>query len=140
MTAVNSLIALVVCSVVGAFTGLVLGGLVGHLSLAIIAGLLATIIAGILRNIKLSQLTVIYDALTIERGIPLRLIIYSAIATLVGGIAAVGVTNMSGTQLVDSARSTVWALRGNPDADANVPRRAAGPLVDIRSRRFIVSM
>jgi hypothetical protein len=57
---------------------------------------LATIIAGILRNIKLSQLTVVYDALAIEREIPLRLIIYSAIATFVGGIAAVGVTNMSG--------------------------------------------
>ena len=96
MTAVNSLIALVVCSVVGAFTGLVLGGLVGDLSLAMITGLLATIIAGILRNIKLSQLMVIYDALAIERGIPLRRIIYSAIATLVGGIAAVGVTTMSG--------------------------------------------
>ena len=96
MTAVNSLIALVVCSVVGAFTGLMLGGLVGDLFLAMIAGLLATIIAGILRNYKLSQLTVIYDALAIERGIPLRLIIYSAIATLVGGIAAVGVTTMSG--------------------------------------------
>ena len=96
MTAVNSLIALVVCSVVGAFMGLVLGGLVGDLSLAMITGLLATIIAGILRNIKLSQLTVIYDALTVERGIPLRLIIYSAIATLVGGIAAVGITKMSG--------------------------------------------
>jgi len=73
-----------------------LGGLVGDLFLAMIAGLLATIIAGILRNYKLSQLTVIYDALAIERGIPLRLIIYSAIATLVGGIAAVGVTTMSG--------------------------------------------
>jgi hypothetical protein len=96
MTAVNSLIALVVCSVVGAFTGLMLGGLVGDLFLAMIAGLLATIIAGILRNYKLSQLTVIYDALAIEGGIPLRLIIYSAIATLVGGIAAVGVTTMSG--------------------------------------------
>ncbi len=96
MAAVNSLIALVVCSVVGAFTGLMLGGLVGDLFLAMIAGLLATIIAGILRNYKLSQLTVIYDALAIERGIPLRLIIYSAIATLVGGIAAVGVTTMSG--------------------------------------------
>ena len=96
MAAVNSLIALVVCSVVGAFTGLVLGGLVGDLFLAMIAGLVATIIAGILRNYKLSQLTVIYDALAIERGIPLRLIIYSAIATLVGGIAAVGVTTMSG--------------------------------------------
>jgi hypothetical protein len=96
MAAVNSLIALVVCSVVGAFTGLVLGGLVGDLFLAMIAGLLATIIAGILRNAKFSQLMVIYDALAIERGIPLRLIIYSAIATLVGGIAAVGVTTMSG--------------------------------------------
>ena len=96
MAAANSLIALVVCSVVGAFTGLVLGGLVGGLFLAMIAGLLATIIAGILRNYKLSQLTVIYEALAIERGIPLRLIIYSAIATLVGGIAAVGVTTTSG--------------------------------------------
>src|SRR5262245_45910768 len=96
MAAVNSLIALVVCSVVGAFTGLVLGGLVGDLFVAMIAGLLATIIAGILRNTQLSQLMVIYDALAIERGIPLRRIIYSAIATLVGGIAAVGVTTMSG--------------------------------------------
>ena len=40
MAAVNSLIALVVCSVVGAFTGLVLGGLVGDLFLAMIAGTL----------------------------------------------------------------------------------------------------
>src|SRR5215470_14506258 len=96
MAAVNSLIALVVCSVVGAFTGLVLGGLVSDLSLAIISGLLATIVAGIVRNIKIPQLMVIYDALAIDRGIPLRLIIYSAIASLVGGIAAMGVATMSG--------------------------------------------
>jgi hypothetical protein len=96
MAAVNSLIALVVCSVVGAFTGLVLGGLVSDLSLAMIAGLLATIVAGIVRNIKIPQLMVIYDALAIDQGIPLRLIIYSAIASLVGGIAAMGVATTSG--------------------------------------------
>lgn len=95
MAAVNSLIALIVCSVVGAFTGLVLGGLVGDLYLAMIAGLLATIVAGIVRNIKIPQLMVIYDALAIEQGIPLRLIIYSAIASLVGSVAAVGVATIS---------------------------------------------
>jgi len=96
MAAVNSLIALFVCSVVGAFTGLVLGGLVGDLYLAIIAGLLATIVAGIVRNIKIPQLMFIYDALAIGQGIPLRLIIYSAIASVVGGIAAVEVATRIG--------------------------------------------
>lgn len=96
MAAVNSLIALIVCTAVGAFTGLVLGGLIGELYLALIAGLLATIVAGVVRNIKIPQLLVIYQTLAIERGIPLRLIIYSAVASVVGSVAALGVASMSG--------------------------------------------
>jgi hypothetical protein len=95
MVVVNSLIALILCSVVGAFTGLLLGGLVGDLYLAMIAGLLATIVAGIVRNIKIPQLMVIYQTLAIEHGIPLRLIIYSAFASLVGSVAAVGFATIS---------------------------------------------
>ena len=91
MSPVNLLIGLILCSVVGAFTGLVLGDLVGDLYLAIIAGILATVIAIAARNIRIPQLVVIYSALAIERPIPLRLIIYSVIASLIAGAAAVGV-------------------------------------------------
>jgi len=91
MTAVNFLILLILCSVVGAFTGLVLGDAVGNLYLAMIAGLLATIIAVAARNIKIPQLVVIYSALAIERPIPLSLIIYSVVTSLIGGAAAFGI-------------------------------------------------
>jgi hypothetical protein len=95
MIAVNLLIVLTLCSVVGAFTGLVLGGLVGDLYLAIIAGVLATAVAVAARNIRIPQLVVIYSTLAIERRIPLRVIICSAIASLAGSAAAVQVATMT---------------------------------------------
>ena len=95
MIAVNLLIVLSLCSVVGAFTGLMLGGLVGDLYLAIIAGVLATAVAVAARNIRIPQLVVIYSTLAIERRIPLRVIICSAIASLVGSAAAVQVATMT---------------------------------------------
>lgn len=93
MTAVNFLIVLVLCSVIGAFTGLMLGDAVGNLSLAIIAGFIATVVAVAARNIKIPQLVVIYSALAIERPIPLRLAIYSVITSLIGGAAAIGIAS-----------------------------------------------
>jgi hypothetical protein len=95
MVAVNLLIVLSLCSVVGAFTGLLLGGLVGDLYLAIIAGVLATAVAVAVRNIRIPQLVVVYSTLAIERPIPLRVIICSAIASLVGSAAAVQVATMT---------------------------------------------
>lgn len=93
MTAVNFFIVLVLCSVIGAFTGLMLGDAVGNLSLAIIAGFIATVVAVAARNIKIPQLVVIYSALAIERPIPLRLAIYSVITSLIGGAAAIGIAS-----------------------------------------------
>lgn len=95
MSTVNLLIGLILCSVVGAFTGLVLGDLVGDLYLAIIAGFLATVVVVAARNIKIPQLVVIFSALAIERPIPLRLIIYSIVTSVVAGAAALGVATVT---------------------------------------------
>jgi hypothetical protein len=102
MSTVNLLIGLILCSVVGAFTGLVLGDLVGDLYLAIIAGFLATVVVVAARNIKIPQLVVIFSALAIERPIPLRLIIYSIVTSLAAGAAALGVATV--TDLTSSVK------------------------------------
>jgi hypothetical protein len=102
MSTVNLLIGLILCSVVGAFTGLVLGDLVGDLYLAIIAGFLATVVVVAARNIKIPQLVVIFSALAIERPIPLRLIIYSIVTSVVAGAAALGVATV--TDLTSSVK------------------------------------
>ncbi len=95
MSPVNLLIALILCIIVGAFTGLVLGDLVGDLYLATIAGILATVVAVAARNFRIPLLVVIYSALAIERPIPLRLIINSIVASLIAGAAAVGVATVT---------------------------------------------
>jgi F0F1-type ATP synthase assembly protein I len=89
MTFVNLLIALILCTVVGAFTGWMLGGLVGDPYLAIIAGLLATIFVGNAHNLRIPQLAMIFSAVDINHKIPLRAIISSALASLAGSAAAV---------------------------------------------------
>ena len=113
MTSVNLLIVLVVGALVGTFTGLALGGVVDNLYLAMIAGILATIIAGIVRNtimthvgpepelegmpqLGMPQLMIIYSAVAIDRRIPLRVIAYSALASLAGSTSAVQVATQSG--------------------------------------------
>ena len=113
MPSVNLLIVLIVGSVVGAFTGLAIGALVPDLYLAMIAGVLATIVAGIVRNtimtrvgqepeleglpqLAMPQLMIIYSAVAIDRRIPLRVIAYSALASLAGSTSAVQVATQSG--------------------------------------------
>ncbi len=93
MTVRNLLIVLILCAVVGAFTGLVLGDVVGDLYLGIIAGLLATVVAAAARNLKIPQLAVIYSALAIEHLISVRAIIYSVLASIIAGAAAVGIAS-----------------------------------------------
>jgi hypothetical protein len=93
MTVRNLLIVLILCAVVGAFTGLVLGDVVGDLYLGIMAGLLATVVAAAARNLKIPQLAVIYSALAIEHLISVRVIIYSVVASIIAGAAAVGVAS-----------------------------------------------
>ena len=93
MTVRNLLIVLILCAVVGAFTGLVLGDVVGDLYLGIIAGLLATVVAAAARNLKIPQLAVIYSALAIEHLISVRAIIYSIVASIIAGAAAVGIAS-----------------------------------------------
>ena len=93
MTVRNLLIVLILCSVVGAFTGLMLGNVVGNLYLGIIAALLATAIAAAARNLKIPQLVAIYSALAIEHSIHVRVIIYSVVASIIAGAAAVGVAS-----------------------------------------------
>ena len=107
MTSVNLLIVMIVGALVGTFTGLVLGGVVDNLYLAMIAGILATIIAGIVRNTIMTRVTPepelegmplerMPQAVAIDRRIPLRMIAYSALASLAGSTSAVLVATQSG--------------------------------------------
>jgi len=70
-----------------------LGDMVGDLYLGIIAALLATATAAAARNLKIPQLVAIYSALAIEHSIHARVIIYSVVASLIAGAAAVGVAS-----------------------------------------------
>ena len=98
---------MIVGALVGTFTGLVLGGVVDNLYLAMIAGILATIIAGIVRNTIMTRVTPepelegmplerMPQAVAIDRRIPLRMIAYSALASLAGSTSAVLVATQSG--------------------------------------------
>ena len=107
MTSINLIIVLLVGTGVGALTGLAIGGLVDQLYLAITAGFLATIIAGIVRNTIMMRvgpepelegmpLERMPQAVAIDRRIPLRMIAYSALASLAGSTSAVLVATQSG--------------------------------------------
>ena len=109
MTSVNLLIVLIVGALVGTFTGLLLGGVVDNLYLAMIAGILATIVAGIVRNTIMTRVSpeLELEGMPLERlpqaqllsiysAIPLRMIAYSALASLAGSTSAVLVATQSG--------------------------------------------
>jgi hypothetical protein len=107
MTSINLIIVLIVGTVVGALTGLAIGGLVDQLYLAMIAGFLATIIAGIVHNTIMTRvgpeaelegmpLERMPPSVTIDRRIPLRMIAYSALASLAGSTSAVLVAIRAG--------------------------------------------
>ena len=106
MTSVNLLIVLIVGALVA---GLVLGGVVDNLYLAMIAGILATIVAGIVRNTIMTRVSpeLELEGMPLERlpqaqllsiysAIPLRMIAYSALASLAGSTSAVLVATQSG--------------------------------------------
>jgi hypothetical protein len=107
MVTVGLLIVITICGAIGAFTGLVLGGLFADIYLAIIAGFLAMIVTFAIRNIKIPQLVVIYSSLSVQRGVPWRVIICSIIASLIGSIAAVQVATM--TDMTSSVAVGAWA-------------------------------
>jgi hypothetical protein len=107
MTSIDLIIVLIVGAVVGALTGLAIGGLVDQLYLAMIAGFLATIIAAIVHNTIMTRvgpeaelegmpLERMPQSVTIDRRIPLRMIAYSALASLAGSTSAVLVATQSG--------------------------------------------
>jgi CRP-like cAMP-binding protein len=109
MTSIDLIIVLIVGAVVGALTGLAIGGLVDQLYLAMIAGFLATIIAGIVHNTIMTRVGPEPELegmplervpqpqlITIHSGIPLRVIAYSAFASLAGSTSAVLVATQSG--------------------------------------------
>jgi hypothetical protein len=80
------LVVLVVSTGIGAMTGLALGGRMAPALLAIIAGFLGTVVAGIVRNTLLVRawgIAGIEDA-----GTPVTVVIYAAVASLAGSLAA----------------------------------------------------
>jgi len=87
---------------------LMIGDLVGDLYIAIIAGLLATVIAVVARNVRIPQLVVIYSALGLEQPLPMRVILYSIITSIIGGAAAIGAASMAGW----TTSVTIGALGG----------------------------
>ena len=92
MTSASLLIVLVVGTVVGALTGLVLAGVVDGLLLTFIAGLLGTIIAAVARNMIMARGP---GAGPDDSKTPVLVIIYSAIASLAGSSAAIEVARLS---------------------------------------------
>jgi hypothetical protein len=110
MTSVSLIVVLVVGSLVGALTGLALDQQVDELYLAMIAGFSATIIAGIVHNTIMIRVAPELElagmplemprGVTIDRKIPLRMIAYSALASLAGSTSAVMVANQAGAPSV----------------------------------------
>jgi CRP-like cAMP-binding protein len=106
MTSVSLIVVLVVGALVGALTGLAIGQLVDDLYLATISGFLATIIAGIVHNTIITHVGPELElagmplemprSVTIDRKIPLRMIAYSALASLAGSTSAVMVASQGG--------------------------------------------
>jgi len=93
MTTANLLVVIVVGTAVGALAGWALGSMFAHsLYLGIVAGFLAAIIAGVVRNIIAARVTGVGPDTS---RIPTLVFLYSAIASLAGGAAAVEVARAS---------------------------------------------
>jgi hypothetical protein len=94
MTSANLLVVLIVGTIVGALTGLVIGVGSSALYLAFAAGFLATVIAGIARNMILGSAGVRTPALVI---------VYSAVASLAASALAMEIARLSALET-----SPVW--------------------------------
>src|SRR5262245_3049612 len=170
MTSIDLIIVLIVGAVVGALTGLAIGGLVDQLYLAMIAGFLTTIIAGIVHNTITTRLGPEAElegmplermpkSVTIDRSIPLRMIAYSAVASLSGSTSAVLVATQSGVTssvligtlaglfsgilmaillLAYEVPGPKWSLRV-PEAERELLRSVFTGLDDVQIARLLVA-
>ncbi|MGH6735746.1 MAG: hypothetical protein ACRECX_06655 [Methyloceanibacter sp.] len=106
MTSASLLIVFLVGTVVGALTGLVLGGSIGTVYLAILAGFLGSIAALFVRNTIIARGAGIGPD---DSRTPILVIIYAAVASLAGSLAAKEVLDLSE---ISSAPVGLGALAG----------------------------
>ena len=99
MTSASLLIVLIVGTVVGALTGLIVGGSLEALYLAILAGFLGTTIGAVVRNLIISRGAGMGPD---ESRTPVLVIVYAAVASLAGSSAAIEVARLS------EVSSPVW--------------------------------
>jgi len=92
MTSASLLIVLIVGTVVGALTGLIVGGSLEALYLAILAGFLGTTIGAVVRNLIISRGAGMGPD---ESRTPVLVIVYAAVASLAGSSAAIEVARLS---------------------------------------------
>jgi uncharacterized membrane protein YfcA len=92
MTSASLLIVLFVGTVVGALTGLVAGSYIGGDYLAILAGFLGAVIASIIRNLAIARGAGVGPD---DSKTPVLIVIYAAIASLAGSLAAKEVTDFA---------------------------------------------
>src|SRR4051812_6842116 len=85
MTSASILIVLIVATVVGALTGMVLGDSVGVFVLGLAAGFLGVIAAAIVRNYVLVRVA---SAGPDDSGIPGLVVIFSLVSSIAGSLAA----------------------------------------------------
>lgn len=100
MTSASLLIVLLVGTVVGALTGLIVGPLSNGLYLAVLAGFFGVVVAGIARNFAIAWGT---GREAHASRTPVLVIVYAAVASLAGSAAAMEVARLSGL-----ATSSVW--------------------------------
>jgi len=91
----NLLLALILSTAVGAFTGLLLGGVLNEVYIAIIAAFLATVIVGNARNFSNLQLAVVFSSVEAGSRVSSLAIVGSIVATLVGSVLAVQLARLS---------------------------------------------
>jgi len=99
MTSASLLIVLIVGTVVGALTGLIVGGSLEALYLAVLAGFLGTTIGAVVRNLIISRGAGMGPD---ESRTPVLVIVYAAVASLAGSSAAIEVARLS------EVSSPVW--------------------------------
>ena len=85
MTSASILIVLIVATVVGALTGMVLGDSVSVFALGLAAGFLGVIAAAIVRNYVLVRVA---SAGPDDSGIPGLVVIFSLVSSIAGSLAA----------------------------------------------------
>lgn len=85
MTSASILVVLIVATVIGGLTGMVLGVSVNVFILALAAGFLGVIAAAIARNYVLVRMA---GSGPDDSGIPAAIVIFSAVASIAGSLAA----------------------------------------------------